>query len=66
MWFSKTDNYSVLVKLLDLSLTESMVYQLAQSLPKDILYIIYINNLFPRVPILRKLRILNISIYRTT
>jgi hypothetical protein len=34
MWSSKSESYGELIKLPDLSLTESMVYQLAQSLPR--------------------------------
>jgi hypothetical protein len=41
MWSSKIDSYGELEKLPELSPTESMVYQLAKKLPKDIPYIIY-------------------------
>jgi hypothetical protein len=43
-----------------------MVYQLAQKLPEDVPYIIYIDNLFTRVPLLCKLRTINIGVCRTT
>jgi hypothetical protein len=55
MWSSKSSSYGELVKLPDLSPTESMVYQLAQSLPKGVPHTIYIDNLFTRVPVLCKL-----------
>jgi hypothetical protein len=61
IWSSKSESYGELIKLPDLSPTESMVYQLAQKLPKDIPYIIYMDNLFTRVPLLRKLRAINIG-----
>jgi len=66
MWSSKTDSYGELVKMPDLSPTESMVYQLAQTLPKDVPHIIYMDNYFTRVPLLRKLRTLNIGACGTT
>jgi hypothetical protein len=66
MWSSKTDGYGELVKLPDLLLTESMVYQLAQGLLEGVPHIIYIDNLFAGVPILRKLRTLNIGACGTT
>jgi hypothetical protein len=66
MWSSKSNSYGELNKLPDLSPTESMVYQLAQKLPKDVPHVIYMDNLFTRVPILRKLRTLNIGACGTT
>jgi hypothetical protein len=66
MWSSKTDSYSELIKLLDLSPTKSMVFQLAQSLLEGVPHVIYIDNLFTRVPLLRKLRALNIGACGTT
>lgn len=66
MWSSKTDSYGELVRMPDLSPTESMVYQLVQTLPKDVPHIIYMDNYFTRVPLLRKLRTLNIEACRTT
>jgi hypothetical protein len=66
MWSFKTDSYSELKKLLDLSPTKSIVFQLAQSLLEGVLHVIYIDNLFTRVPLLRKLRTLNIGACRTT
>jgi len=66
MWSSKTDSYSELVKLPNLSPTKSIVFQLAQSLLEGVPHVIYIDNLFTRVPLLQKLRTLNISACRTT
>ena len=68
MWSSRCDSYGELTKVSDLSPTESMVYQLAQTLPspKDTPYIIYMDNYFTRVPLLRKLRALNIGACGTT
>jgi hypothetical protein len=66
MWSSRSDSYGELIKLPNLSPTESMVYQLAQRLPKGVPHIIYIDNFFTRVPILCKLRTLNISACGTT
>jgi hypothetical protein len=60
------ESYSKLIKLPDLSPTESMVYQLAQRLLSGIAYIIYIDNYFTRVPLLLKLRAINIGACRTT
>ena len=66
MWSSKCNSYGELNKLPDLSPTESMVYQLAQRLPRGVPHVIYMDNLFTRVPILRKLRTLNIGACGTT
>lgn len=63
----KTDSYDKLIKLLDLLPTDSIVYQLSQSLPKGVPHVIYIDNFFfTRVPILCKLRTVNISACETT
>jgi len=42
-----------------------MVYQLAQRLPQGVPHVIYMDNLFTRVPV-RKLRTLNIGACGTT
>jgi hypothetical protein len=54
------------MKLPNLSPTESIVFQLAQSLPEGVPHVIYMDNHFTRVPLLRKLRTLNIGACRTT
>jgi len=66
MWSSKSESYGELVKLPDLSPTESMVYQLAQRLPENVPHVIYMDNLFIRVPLLRKLRTIGIGACGTT
>jgi hypothetical protein len=66
IWSSRVESYGELIRLPDLSPTESIVYQLAQSLPKSTEYIIYIDNLFTRVPLLRKLRSIGIRACGTT
>ncbi|OXV06134.1 hypothetical protein Egran_06098 [Elaphomyces granulatus] len=50
MWSSKSDSYGELQRQPDLSPTESMVYQLARTLPKNIPYVLYMDNLFTRGP----------------
>jgi hypothetical protein len=66
MWSSRSDSYSELIRLPDLSPTESMVYQLAQRLPSGKAYVIYMDNYFTRVPLLLKLRAINIGACGTT
>jgi hypothetical protein len=66
IWSSKSESYSELIKLPNLSATESIVYQLAQSLPSGKAYVLYMDNYFTRVPLLRKLRTINIGAYGTT
>ena len=66
MWSSRSDSYSKLIRLPDLSPTESMVYQLAQRLPSGKAYVIYMDNYFTRVPLLLKLRAINIGACGTT
>ena len=66
MWSSKSKSYGELVKQPDLTPTESMVYQLAQTLPTGLPYILYMDNLFTRVPLLRRLRAIDIGACGTT
>ena len=66
MWSSKTDSYGELIRMPNLSPTESMVYQLAQTLPKDVPHIICMDNYFTRILLLWKLQTLNIGACGTT
>lgn len=66
MWSSKSHSYGELRKQPDLAPTQSMVYQLAQLLPQGQPHVIYMDNLFTRVPLLRKLREIEIGACGTT
>lgn len=66
MWSSKTKSYGELKREAGLSPTESMVLQMAQTLPKQQPHVIYMDNLFTRVPLLRQLRQLQIGACGTT
>ena len=61
MWSSKTKSFGELNKQASFSPTESMVLQMAETLPKGQPYVIYMDNLFTRAPLLRRLRQLNIG-----
>ena len=60
MWSLKTKKYSELKKQDGYSAIESIVLQLVEALLRGQLYIIYIDNLFIRIPLLLRLRQLNI------
>jgi hypothetical protein len=66
MWSSKTKSFGELKKQVGFSPTESMVLQMAETLPKGQPHIIYMDNLFTRVPLLRRLRQLSIGGCGTT
>jgi hypothetical protein len=55
MWSSKSNSYGELDKQPDLTPTESMVFQLARQLLVGIPHVIYMDNFFTRVPLLRRL-----------
>jgi hypothetical protein len=66
MWSSKSNSYGEPKKQPNLTLTESIVFQLAGQLPSSIPHILYIDNLFTRVPLLQRLRAIGIGACGTT
>src|SRR5882757_2120692 len=72
VWFfyytSRQYGIGELVKVLDLTATGSMVYQMARQLPQipGSFFTIYLDNYFTSIPLFRKLRAINIGAVGTT